>query len=100
MLQLSIPPENAFISIKMQWKERAKTVPRTVVAEIKQGTWLTSILWKDYGWKYILEKHGVTWPKFMELYRYASYAFVEWVFDKRSWQEAIQVLINVVIEAL
>ncbi len=88
-----IPPEPT--SLKEQWKEElAKGGGRSARASIKQGTWLTTSLWNDYGWKQELKGRGITWQKFMALYRDCYHNFISWVDGTISWNQAISNLIR------
>jgi hypothetical protein len=85
-----IPPEP--VSLKEQWKEGlAKGGGRLNLARasIKQGTWLTTSLWNEYGWKEELKRRGITWQKFMSLYRDCYHNFISWVDGTISWNQAI-----------
>lgn len=61
---------------------------------VKQGTWLTTRLWNDYGWKEGLKNRGITWQKFMSLYRDCYHNFIGWVEGTISWDQAIKNLIR------
>ena len=89
------PPEPT--SQKEQWKkelDRGGGRLNLARATIKQGTWLTSPLWNEYGWKEELKKRGITWQKFMSLYRDCYHNFIGWVEGTISWNQAISSLIR------
>jgi len=94
-MKLQIPPEP--INQREEWKKElekggGRMNPARVL--IKQGTWITSPLWSEYKWKDELKKNGITWQKFMELYRNCYHNFVSWVEGSYSWDNAIKSLIR------
>ena len=95
MTELPIPPEPK--ELKQKWNEElrrggGRTNPARVT--IKQGTWLTSPLWSEYGWKEQLKEGGINWQKFMELYRNVYHHFISWVEGTITWEDAVQNLIQ------
>lgn len=86
---LGIPPE------PVDLKQEMKSWPKR---EIEQGTWNTTLLWHDYGWKHILKDLGLRWQDFWGLYGNVSIYFVDWVNDKVSWKSAINRLIEEITE--
>jgi len=94
-MNLQIPPEP--IDLRQEWKkvlERGGGRMNHARVTIKQGTWLTSSLWSDYGWKDELKKNGITWQKFMYLYRNCCHHFISWAEESLSWNEAVKNLIR------
>lgn len=92
-MKFEIPPEPT--SLKDQWKaEIDKGGGRVARAAIKQGTWLTTSLWNDYGWKEGLKSRDITWQTFMSLYRDCYHNFMGWVEGTVSWDQAISNLIR------
>jgi len=61
---------------------------------IKQGTWITSLLWSEYQWKEELKRNGITWQKFMELYSNCHHYFIGWAEGSFTWDNAIKNLIR------
>ena len=52
-INLSIPPEPT--QMKKKFKEELEKEFRLMQANIKQGTWIASPLWTQYGWGKYLE---------------------------------------------
>jgi len=77
-------------NIKRYFQSRLATDYEVTVATIKQGTWFTKEYYNSF--KKELNQQGVKWQDLMEAYGAASYAFIEWVKGKRSWNEALNVL--------
>lgn len=94
---LQIPPEELIPqSQKEEWRntlQRGGGKLNPARATIKQGTWLTTPLW-NYGWKEELKKNGISWQKFMELYRNCHHNFIGWIEGTVSWEQAIRSLIK------
>ena len=91
-MSFQIPPEPTY---KEDWKKRLQGSPsesRLTRANIKQGTWLTTDLWNNYGWKEELKKRGITWQGFMALYRDCYHNFISWAQGTLSWQQAVDTL--------
>jgi hypothetical protein len=87
-LEKSIPEEDAFASAKSFGNPA-----------IKQGTWLTTPLWNDYAWDLKLKDRGVSWAEFMEAYGSTKYAFIKWKRNEKSWEEAMNDLIEAIIQS-
>ena len=82
-------------SLKEQWQEQlAKGNGKLIRTSIKQGTWLTTPLWNEYGWKQDLMGRGITWPKFMARYSDCHHNFITWVDGTISWNKAISCLMR------
>jgi len=64
---------------------------------IKQGTWLTTPLWNEYGWSLELKDRGVSWGDFMKAYSSSQYAFIKWKRGEKSWEEAMNDFIEAII---
>lgn len=94
-LKLPIPPEPK--EQKQKWKEELKRgggKMNIARASIKQGTWLTSPLWSKHGWKKKLKENGISWQKFMELYRNVYHNFIGWVEGTIAWENAVHNLVK------
>lgn len=93
-MNLQLPPEP--INQRIEWKKELEKGGRMNLARytIKQGTWITSPLWSEYKWKEKLKKNGISWQKFMELYRNCYHNFISWVEDHCSWDNAIKSLVR------
>ena len=65
---------------------------------IEQGTWLTTSLWNDYGWKRPLKRNDIEWPELMEQFGFVNYNFVRWKRGEKEWDEAMQSLIDRLVE--
>lgn len=92
IMNLKIPPE------PIDFKERVKKgleVHRDLeIANLKQGTWIASPLWKEMGWGSELKKYGFRWQDFMKIIRDHFPYFYDWVNDKITWNDAIRKLIE------
>ena len=100
-MKLPIPPEPK--EQKQKWKEELRSGggrmnPARVT--IKQGTWLTSPLWSKYDWKEQLKKSGISWQKFMELYRNVYHNFIGWVEGSITWEDGIKSFIKEIEEEI
>jgi len=95
-LNLAIPPEP--VEDKKRYKRELESGER--YTKIEQGTWITTPLWKEYGWKEVLKSKGISWQKFMKLYGNVSIYFVDWVKDRVSWEAAVNRLIEEVEDYL
>ncbi len=94
-MKLPIPPEPK--EQKQKWNEDLRSGGgrmNLARATIKQGTWLTSPLWSEYGWKAPLKENGISWQKFMELYKNAYHNFISWVEGTIAWEDAVQNLVK------
>ena len=67
-------------------------------AAIKQGTWLTTTLWNDYGWSEVLTEYGISWQKFMKAFRWSQYDFLKWQRDRKNWEAAMNEFIEQILE--
>lgn len=92
MLALEVPLEPT--SAKDSMKRGLEAHRELEIANIKQGTWVASPLWKDAGWRRELKKHGLTWQKFMILVRDHYPYFLDWVNGKAEWDYVIGKLIE------
>lgn len=93
-INLPIPPEP--ISVRKRFKEELEKGSRLMQANIKQGTWIASPLWTQYGWGNILKSYGFSWQKFMEAVRDNYYSFIQWINGEKSWNETIGDLIAII----
>jgi len=93
-LNLKIPSEAIFQEVKNSWKEKLRKGDDLTRWSIKQGTWLTTLLWKEYGWGKELKKRGINWQIFMHIYKKISYYFLGWAEGGFSWEEAIKSFIK------
>lgn len=69
-------------------------------AAIKQGTWLTTSLWNEHGWKEQIEQHGGNWQDLMRAFRWSQYDFVKWQKDRKQWIDAMDELIDGVVQEI
>jgi len=92
VLNLEIPPEP--ISMKDSIKKGLEVHRELELANLKQGTWVASPLWRDTGWGRELKRHGLTWQKFMVFIRDHYPYFLDWVNGKASWNSIIGKLIE------
>lgn len=67
-------------------------------AAIKQGTWLTTSLWNEHDWKEEIENHGGNWQDLMRAFRWAQYDFVKWQKGRKQWMDAMDELIDSLVE--
>jgi len=93
-INLSIPPEPT--QMKKKFKEELEKEFRLMQANIKQGAWIASPLWTQYGWGNILKSYGFSWQHFMEAVRDNYYSFIQWINGRRSWDETIKDLIAII----
>jgi len=93
-IDLPIPPEP--ISTKKHFKEELEKGSKLIQANIKQGTWIASPLWSQYGWGGILKSYVFSWQSFMEAVRDNYYNFIQWIKDEKSWNDAIKDLITII----
>ena len=92
MLKLEIPPEPHRIKESIR---RGLEVHRELeIANLKQGTWIASPLWSEFGWGRELKAHGLTWQKFMVIVRDHFPYFLDWVMGRASWEFVIRKLIE------
>lgn len=100
-LDLPIPTEPTHL--KREWgdKLRGKGGEASLIRwNIEQGTWITAPLWSKHKWKKELMKNGITWPKFMHLYKYVSYHFINWAEDRETWGDVIRRFIGMIEEEI
>lgn len=100
-LELRTPLEPKHL--KREWGDKLKRKggeTNLIRWTIEQGTWITAPLWSKYGWKRELKKNGITWPKFMHLYKYVSYHFINWAEDRETWEAVIQRFIGMIEEEI
>lgn len=86
-LQEKIPDEQDF--------EGAKTFGEPA---IKQGTWLTTPLWNQYGWGIILRRSDVSWQIFMKAFGNTKYDFVRWMKNEKDWKDVMNSFIDQIID--
>jgi hypothetical protein len=95
-LKLEVPPEPS--SVRESIRRGLEAHRRLEIMSLKQGTWIASPLWRDYGWGLELKRHGVTWQKFMIIIRDHYPYFLDWVNGKAPWGYVIGKLIERVEE--
>lgn len=84
---LLIPPEP--VAFKMDTKKRIKEGDKLARMNIKQGTWIASILWTEMRWKTILKEHGLRWQDLMKVIRECYYSFLDWIEGEKEWEDVI-----------
>lgn len=87
-MEESVPDEEDFV------KARSFGDPA-----IKQGTWITTPLWNEYAWGLKLKKRGVSWTDFMEAYGSTQYSFIQWKRGEKTWEDAMEDLIDTIIQS-
>ena len=93
---LPIPPEP--VSVKQRFKEELENGSKIIKGNIKQGTWIATPLWNEFGWGEILKSHMVTWQIFMKAVSNNYYSFIAWIKDRKSWADTISDLIDEIEE--
>jgi len=91
-MNLDIPQEP--ISVKELIKRGLEAHRELEIASLKQGTWIASPLWSKAGWSTELNRHGLTWQKFMVIVRDHFPYFLDWVTGRMGWDEAMGKLVE------
>jgi len=91
-MNLEIPPEP--LKDKELIKKGLQAHRALEIANLKQGSWIASLLWSKTEWGKELKKYGFTWQKFLGVVRDHYPYFYDWVKGNEEWGNIIMKLIE------